>query len=84
MNKTPVPVSECGEPPRGNSNIKICVWGNDPEKAMDRYNAGRNSSREVGDPVLEKVGRRWRVSWKERIGLAEVVKFPWRRNKKGK
>ena len=85
MRKTPIPVSECGDPPRGNSNIKVCVWGKDPEEAMDRYNAGRNSSREVGEPVLEKVGRRWRVSWGEEIGLADIFKIPYslRRKKKG-
>jgi len=84
MIKTSVPISEHGEPPRGNSNIKVCVWGDSQEEVMARYDAACNKAREIGDYTSDEIGVRWRVCWMEEVGLAEVVKFPWRRNKKGK
>tara|TARA_A100001391_G_C5023602_1_gene266516 strand:+ start:90 stop:353 length:264 start_codon:yes stop_codon:yes gene_type:complete len=84
MRKTSVPKSEHGEPPRGNSNIKVSVWGRTPEQAIDRYRLGYNPSRQIGEEVLERVGNRWRVTWSEQVGLAEVVTFfGWKKRKKG-
>ena len=86
--KTEIPYDRSGEPSCGASTIKIVAYGNTPKQAMERHHAMKNDKCMRGDPIAEKIGKRWRVLWKEDIRkLADVLPFPggWRRNtKKGK
>ena len=82
MRKTPVPVSSSGDPPRGNSEIKVSVWGRDPEQAMERYERARNESYQRGEPTMEIIKHRCRITWQEAVGLADVVQFPFQWGKR--
>ena len=86
--KTKVPFDRSGEPSCGASVITVTAYGKDLDQAIERHHAMKNDKCMRGDPIAEKVGKRWRVLWKEDIRkLADVLPFPggWRRNtKKGK
>ena len=86
--KTGIPYDRSGEPSAGASIITVMAYGKDLTEALDRHHSMKNDDCMRGEAVAERVGKRWRISWKEDIRrLADVLPFPggWRRNKqKGK
>ena len=87
--KTEIPFDRTGEPSVGASFITITAYGQDLAEAFDRHHQMKNESLMMSEPLPEKVGRRWRVTWKEDMKkLADVLSFPGRWNrrpqKKGK